>query len=384
MEILLAILLAAAIVAAAWLFGERKDALSRERRLRHEIGGMKRASLTPPASTSSPDLRPLFPEPPGAASPAPEPPAALLPPEAEEEPRPSPSLPAHLLDEAFRHRDALAALDEKLAAPPPPGKPSSPSVPVPPPQDRDPGGERLAASVAGVGSAIEPFVDQSTRLRSDLEAVEAATGRVLAALQTALPLAREASRQTEALSPLVSSLSGIEDRLNLLSLDVSLAAQPAGTRPAADKEASVEIRALFDEMRAFSRDLGARVRRATESARRTEEAFSALRETVDGARERSAAASGRGGQLTAIALRLEEEAGSLRTASDTARLECEKLGRLKAALEQRLSVELVAAQRLAHEAAASTQARETAREVVREERQAAEELAESLRSIARR
>ena len=67
MEIVLALLLAVAIVAGAWLWADRKDALARERRLREEIGGMTRASLTPIAAVSAPDLRALFPEPPPAA-----------------------------------------------------------------------------------------------------------------------------------------------------------------------------------------------------------------------------------------------------------------------------------------------------------------------------
>lgn len=388
MEILLAILLAVAIVTGAWLWAERKNVLAREQRLREEIGGMKRVSLTPLAAVSSPDVRPLFPEPSAEAPPVPEPPVAAERAEPEKTLSPSPSVlsvPVHLLDEAERHRDALRTLDERLSRLRVIDAGTITPVPASPSPDHEPGADRLSASVAGVGSAVEPFIDQSTRLRNDLQAVGAATARVLEALEAALPLAREAAHQTEALSPFVSSLSGFADRLNLLSLDVTLGAEtPTGESTAPQKEASVEIRTLFDEMQTFSRNLGARVRKVTESARRSEEAFCAVRDTANGARERSTAASGQGDRLSATANRLEETMETLRSASDAARLEWEKLSRARSALEQRLAAERQIAQRRAHEAAASAQVEEVAREVVREERQAAEELAVSLRAIAGR
>jgi DNA repair exonuclease SbcCD ATPase subunit len=388
MEILLAILLAVAIVTGAWLWAERKNALARERRLREEIGGMKRTSLIPLAATSSPDFLPLFPEPSPENLPVPEPPVAAESSEPGKIASPSPSVlsvPVHLLDEAERHRNALRALDERLSRPRVIDAGTIAAVPASQSPGHETGADRLSASVAEVGSAVEPFIDQSTRLRNDLQAVGAATARVLEALEAALPLAREAAHQTEALSPFVSSLSGFADRLNLLSLDITLGTEtPTGESTAPQKEASVEIRTLFDEVRTFSRNLGARVRKATESARRSEEAFCAVRDTANGARERSTTASGRGDRLSATATFLEETMEALRSASDAARLEWEKLVRAHSALEQRLTAERQIAQRRAHETAASAQVEEVAREVVREERQAAEELAVSLRAIASR
>jgi hypothetical protein len=394
MEILLAILLAVAVVAGTLLWTGRKDSLARERRLREEIGGMKRASLTSLAAISSPDVRPLFPEPAAEGPAVPDGPVAVEraePAKPGKTPGPSPSVlsvpsvPAHLLNDAERHRDALRALDERLSRLRPFDAGTITPGPASPSSDHEPGAERLSASVAGVGSAVEQFVDQSTRLRNDLQAVGVAAAHVLESLEAALPLTREAAHQTEVLSPFVSSLSGLADRLNLLSLDVTLAAEtPTSESAAPQKEANVEIRTLFDEMRSFSRNLGARVRKATEAARRSEEAFSAVRDTADGARERSTAASGRGDQLAAIAGRLEETVEALRSASDAARLEWEKLVRVRSALEQRLAAERQIAQRRAHEAAMSAEIEEAAREVVREERQAAEELAENLRSITER
>lgn len=382
METLLAILLAAATVACARLWTGRRELLARERRLREEIGGLKRSSQLPLPSPSSPDLRPLFgdalPESPAPPDPVP---AALLP-SPPEPARPSPALPPHLVGEAGRHRDALAVLDEKLSRLHLPES-AAPSHPAPPQAELDPTAERLASAAARIASAIEPFVDQGTRLRSDLASSEGAALRVLESLEAALPLAREAARQAEGLSSLVSSLSGLADRLNLLSLDTSLG--EGGAAPAAaGREASAEIRSLFDETRSFARTLAARVRNATESARRAEEGFAALRGTADGARDRAATASGRGAQLASVALELEAAAEGLRGALDEARLEWEKQSRLRAALEQRLSMERQAAARKEREAALGAEVEEAARETVRRERQAAEALAEALGTVASR
>jgi hypothetical protein len=393
MEILLAILLAAAIVTGAWLWAGRKDALARERQLRSEISGMKRASPSLPSALSSPDLRPLFPERAHEPLDSPERGAVLEATEARELPgtgngpgfSPSAlSVPSHVQDAADRHRDALRALDVRLSRLRPAESRAIPSAPPSPPGS-EPGAERLFGSVAGMGSAVEQFVDQSTRLRNDVEAAGVAATRVTEALEAALPLAREAAHQTEALSPFVSALSGLADRLNLLSIDLTLAEEgPGGPGAAPRKEANVEIRALFDETRTFSRDLGARARKATEAARRSQEAFSSIRDAADGARERSSAASGRGEELAALAGRMEEAVEALRAASDGARLEWEKLSRLRWSLEHRLATERQIAERRARDAAAGADADEAARAAVREERQAAEELAESLRSLARR
>ena len=75
---------------------------------------------------------------------------------------------------------------------------------------------------------------------------------------------------------------------------------------------------------------------------------------------------------------------ALRSSSDAARLEWEKLARVRTALEQRLSIELQTSQRRTLAATVSAQVEEAARKVVREERRAAEELAEGLRASARR
>ena len=381
MEILLSFLLALAVVTCAWLWAGRKAALALERRLREEIGGVTRASLTPLATISSPDLRSLFPEPPPAAPVAPGPP---LPEEIAgpiDAPRPPRPLPAGLVDEAERHRDALRALEGELSR----MRPSDPGSSSPPastfPQDQEIGPQGLSTSVSAVGTAVEPFLDQSTRLRNDLQAIGAQTSRVLASLDGALPLAREAAQQTEALSPFVASLSGLADRLNLLSLDGALSSEgPAGEASAPRLVASLEIRALVDETRTFSRDLGARVRKATEAARRSEEAFSAARDVAGGARDRGVAASEQGDRLSTISRRLEESVEALRAAADGARLEWEKLVRMSSALEHRLGAERRVTERWSREAALNAEAAGTAREVVREERRAAEELAERLRS----
>jgi len=371
MELALGLLLALAIAAAAWGWSQRGDALARERRLREEVATTRRTAPWPTSPASSDRIFQIEPVPP----------PFLGPPEA---PRPLPlqpprqPVPPDLVAGLRRHAASLAEADDRfLRETLPRGPAASPS----PPQQRSaPLTSPVDSPLAEASRTLEQFLDQSSRLRADLQASDGAATRVAEAIQTALPLAREAGRQSQALEPFVSALSSFADRLNLLSIDADLGT-PSAERQGRGPQAAAEIRSLYDEARTLARDLGYRARRAAEAAQRSQEAFLEAGTTSEGAHERTTRAREQGEKLAAVGRSLESSLAALRSAADTLRLEREKLARSLSASESRLLAERKSREESSVEAARNAEALSFVGEVVSAERQAAERLLDELEAL---
>jgi hypothetical protein len=395
MEIVLAILLAAAIVVGAWGWVARGDALARERRLREEIAGMKRGFAAPAVSVSSPGMTPLMPEPavadaffPRAGGEAKLPPAPLVSPLLPAE-RPGAALPGGLLGAADRHRDSLEKIEEMLSHGMEPGAGPAPSTPptLSAATTSGPSGDALTRSLSEAAAALERFLDESSRARLDIQAVAASAGRVLESLRASLPLAREAEHETGALAPLVASLAGLADRLNLVSLDATLGpagGSDAGAASPAPGKSGAEILPLSDEARSLARALATRLRKAAEAAHRAGEGFSSVCRGAQGTCERAARSAERGEALAAVGTALALAFESVRTAAEAARGDRERLARLAAGLEKRLAAEVAASGQGSRAADLMAERQERVMAALREERRAADHLADELKALAAR
>ncbi len=381
MELFLGVLLAAAIVLAAAGWAGRGDALARERRLVEEIAGMRRALQAPPPLSVSADLPPLFaarddsepfrPESPfpGIDSAAP----------AGTDPDIPPSLRPELVAALQRHIETLRKAEESVSA-----ETSYQPVGLPPVLSAPPDGTnlfpaRLAAPLLEVAGVLERLLDESARLRTNLQDAGTAAARAHDFVRSATPMARDVERQTEALAPLTATLSGLADRMNLLSLNISLIASAAGEGSAPLQEAGAEIRSLFEEVRELSRNLGTRLRVAVEAAHRSEETFSQAVEKTDAARQRAGRAEKQGEKHTPIGKALEAALALLRTASDHTRVDGETLGRALDSAEARLAAERATSGALLRDASRKSEKLDRLREVLSEERRKAEELLDRLR-----
>ncbi|HPA50901.1 MAG TPA: methyl-accepting chemotaxis protein [Thermoanaerobaculia bacterium] len=336
MELLLALLLAASVVALASAWSALKTERGRVHRLEDRLA-VARPDATAPSSTP-------LPEPPPAATP-PAPPAAA--PRLPAPPEPAPyerapsfeSFAATLLGPAERLGDSMRAADPVLAdtaarlrSPLPPSSPVlAGDDPAPPRVDVDGLGRALATA--------ERISDERSRLADDVRSLRSALDRV-AELDTGLSRGlSELARTSEALMPLASSVSGLADRANLLGLNVSLLSARAGEAGAPFEEAAAELRSLFEEARRLSRELIEAARRNEGGTRRV----SALVEESVGAatagQERGARASERLGGLEGLCSQLgrtlEEGVRSTRDAAESARLVRERLDTVRAAAEAR-------------------------------------------------
>ncbi len=336
MELLLALLLAASVVALASAWSALKTERGRVHRLEDRLA-VVRPDATAPSSTP-------LPEPPPAATP-PAPPAAA--PRLPAPPEPAPyerapsfeSFAATLLGPAERLGDSMRAADPVLAdtaarlrSPLPPSSPVlAGDDPAPPRVDVDGLGRALATA--------ERISDERSRLADDVRSLRSALDRV-AELDTGLSRGlSELARTSEALMPLASSVSGLADRANLLGLNVSLLSARAGEAGAPFEEAAAELRSLFEEARRLSRELIEAARRNEGGTRRV----SALVEESVGAatagQERGARASERLGGLEGLCSQLgrtlEEGVRSTRDAAESARLVRERLDTVRAAAEAR-------------------------------------------------
>lgn len=336
MELLLALLLAASVVALASAWSALKTERGRVHRLEDRLAAA-RPDATAPSSTplSEPLPAATLPAPPAAAPRLPAPPEP-----APYERAPSfESFAATLLGPAERLGDSMRAADPVLAdaaarlrSPLPPSSPVlAGDDPAPPRVDVDGLGRALATA--------ERISDERSRLADDVRSLRSALDRV-AELDTGLSRGlSELARTSEALMPLASSVSGLADRANLLGLNVSLLSARAGEAGAPFEEAAAELRSLFEEARRLSRELIEAARRNEGGTRRV----SALVEESVGAatagQERGARASERLGGLEGLCSQLgrtlEEGVRSTRDAAESARLVRERLDTVRAAAEAR-------------------------------------------------
>jgi methyl-accepting chemotaxis protein len=275
------------------------------------------------------------------------------------------------------HADALSSLRGTLLQQPPAPKATSVSAGSVP----DAGAalpSPLSGPLAEATVAIEQFVDESSRLRSELHSNEAAAGRILEGLESALPRAREAAYESEALSPHVASLFGLADRLNLLSVNLTGGASPDPESRGPLIEASREIRELSEEARALSRNLGTRLRQATAAAHRSKDAFSEIGETARGVHERAHRALRGGERLAQLGSRLEGAFSAIHDSAERAGRELEELSRSRGALEARIAVERGVAADRGSELASRAETIRLVLETIEKESAAADRLAAAL------
>lgn len=336
MELLLALLLAASVVALASAWSALKTERGRRRRLEERLAAARpEASSHPSAPLQEPLPAATPPVPPAAA------PRLPLPPEPAPYERASSfeNVAATLIGPAERLADSMRAAEPVLAdaaarlrAPLPQSSPVLGGDDPPPPRVDVDGLERALATA-------ERISDERSRLADDVRSLRTALDRV-AELDTGLARGlSELSRTAEALMPLASSVSGLADRANLLGLNVSLLSARAGEAGAPFEEAATELRSLFEEARRLSRELIETARRNEGGARRV---AALVEESVGAAtagQERGARASERLGGLEGLCSQLgrtlEEGVRSTRGAAESARLVRERLDAVRAAVEAR-------------------------------------------------
>lgn len=304
MELLLAVLLAAALVALAATW----SALRTERARAHRLEDRLSAARDDAARGVSGAFRETGPAPvvPVREEPAPSPaapaPAAAPPPPAT---APAERLAAALVapaerlaDSLVRAEPALAAAAERLrtALPPPAAAPLPADAPVP--KLGPEGFEAAAATAERISDERARLADDVRSLRSALEKVGSLDGGLGRGLS-------ELTRSVDALLPLASSVSGLADRANLLGLNVSLLAARAGDAGAPFEEAAAELRALFEESRRLSRELSEAARRTGSGVRNVAALVEESAGAVGAGQERGTRAAERLGTLDGLCGLLE-------------------------------------------------------------------------------
>ncbi len=359
MELLLALLLAAALVALAATW----SALRTERARAHRAAGrpgtprIEGASPTQAAPAGSPvageDER-------ERAAPAPPVPQAPVFPKGV-----SPSMDrvaAALVAPAERFASCvdtaepvLAAAAERLRTPLPPPASTSPLDDAAVPELGVEGVERALETAERISDERARLADEVRSLRASLERVAALDGGLGRSLA-------ELSRSADALLPFSSSVSGLGDRANLLGLNVSLLAARAGDAGAPFEEAAAELRSLFEEARRLSRELSEAGRRTEGGARRVAAIVEESAETAAAGLERGGRAAERLGVLDGLCGQLErtlsEALRSARAAADAGASLSRRLETARASLEARGGE----ASRLRAEAEAARDALRTAAE----------------------
>lgn len=322
MELLLGAVAACAVVVAAWAVSGRQEALAREGRLRDEISSLRRSlampaavPLTEPAAPGLPPERASEPPPSPAPAPAAEPSPS---PDASRARGPRPEELARLAIEAEQLVAALQRAAEALtpradeAEPPAEPAPAAPALPA------DEAGPLLADVLDRVTASFESLTGERARMKDHLLSVEASAGRLTAAARNATALVDEAERGAQSVAPVAAALSGLADRMNLLALNVALLAAKAGDAGSPFEMSGTELRALFDEVRGLSRELGSIGQRGTGSARRAAETLADLAALADGASERAARAGLQLDRLAELGAALSDAIGSARAAADAA------------------------------------------------------------------
>ena len=335
MELALALLLAASVVALASAWSALRTERERARRLEERLASV-RTDPAPPAA-DAPAMPPAAPreDVPTAAPPSPAPPAPHPEPDAAPTERLLATLvaPAERLAESIQASEgALAKAAEHLRTPLPP----SPAAPlVEEAAAPEPGTESVERAVA----TAERISDERVRLADDVRSLRAALERVVA-LDGGLGRGlAELSRTAEALLPLASSVSGLADRANLLGLNVSLLAARAGEAGAPFEEAAAELRGLFEEARRLSRELTDAARRTDGGARRVASAVEESAGTVAAGQERGTRAAERLGALDGLCAQLErtlaEVARAARAAAEQGSELARRLETARSSLESR-------------------------------------------------
>lgn len=311
MELLLALLLAASLVALASTWSALKTERARAHRAADRPGPPRMEA--PPAQDA-----PAVPIP-GARDEkepsAPVPPSA--PPTAVPGGMPSSTdrVAAALVAPAERlaacidlAEPALAAAVERLRAPLPAPAPVPPADDAAVPDFGAESVERALATAERISDERSRLADEVRSLRSALERVAALDGGLGRSLT-------ELSRSAEALLPFSSSISGFGDRANLLGLNVSLLAARAGDAGVPFEEAAAELRSLFEEARRLSRELSEAGRRTDGGVRRVAAIVEESTEAATAGLERGGRAAERLGALDGYCGQLERTlAEAVRTA----------------------------------------------------------------------
>lgn len=329
MELLLALLLAASLVALASTW----SALRTERARAHRAAERGVVSGTEPAPTPSeiPQGIAVIGTPgPERTSPAPvAPPLPHLPRAATasaDRITAALAAPAERLGACIEVAvTAIAAAEERLRSPLPPPAPALPADDFAAPDLGPECVERALATAERISDERARLADDVRSLRSALERVAALDGGLGRSLS-------ELTRSAEALLPFSSSTSGLGDRANLLGLNVSLLAARAGEAGVPFEEAAAELRGLFEEARRLSRELSEAGRRTDGGVRRVSAVVEESAEAAAAGLERGGRAAERLGALEGHCVQLERALSeAARTARDAADTGTELARRLEAA-----------------------------------------------------
>jgi hypothetical protein len=359
MELLLALLLAASLVALASTWSALRTERARAHRAADRAGTSRREPSLPPQDEPAAPF-------PGARDekepPVPVPPTPPLATVPEATPASMDRVAAALVAPAERLATcidlagpAVAGAAERLRTPLPPAASAPAAEDAAAPEFGAESVERALATAERISDERSRLADEVRSLRSALERVAALDGGLGRSLT-------ELSRSAEALLPFSSSISGLGDRANLLGLNVSLLAARAGDAGAPFEEAAVELRGLFEEARRLSRELSEAGRRTDGGVRRvativeeSTEAAAAGLERGGRAAERLGALDGHCGQLERT---LAEAVRNARTATDAGASLARRLEATRTALDAKAGE----AARLRVEAEAARAALRTAAE----------------------
>ena len=330
MELVLALLLAASLVALAATWSALRTERARAHRLR-ESAAAARSEAVPVRPDASLEPRPAA----GTAGSV----AAVANVASVEAALPAPALvrkeagPARTASSFDRLAEALAAPSGRLAASIEASGPVLSAAadrlrtPIPP-SVAAPGVEAVAVPDFRVGTleeavtTAERLSDERSRLADDLRSLRASLERV-SALDAGLGRSlAELSRAADTLLPLASSVSGLADRANLLGLNVSLLAARAGEAGAPFEEAATELRGLFEEARRLSRELAEIARRSEGGSRKVAALVQESAGSTATGQERGARADERLGVLRELCGHLDgslaESLRSVRSAAEGA------------------------------------------------------------------
>ncbi|MFN7986363.1 MAG: hypothetical protein U0529_02760 [Thermoanaerobaculia bacterium] len=338
MELVLALLLAAALVLLASTWSALRTERARLRRLEERLAARPERVRSSAEPLSGPEPgRPWREDEEPAVPPAephrPLPPPETTPGDAVERLAAALVAPAERLAECVEASGpALAAAANHLRTPLPPAAPVPEPEEVAPLPPADGSAERALATAERLSDERSRLADDVRSLRASLERVAVLDGGLGHGLA-------QLSRTADELAPLAASISGLADRANLLGLNISILANRAGGTEAPFEEAAAELRGLFEEARRLSRELSEAARRNDAGARRVAAFVEESAGTATAAAERGARAAERLGALEGLCGQLErslsEAVRGARTASETGEFLSRRLEAAGAALAAR-------------------------------------------------